>query len=379
MQNLINQRKLEQESKLQNELQKLIKKETLEISKNRELKNIAFMQNFKIRKLSIIQCENLIPSLNNYLILELSLNECEIKCIELINAPQLRVLSLRYNCIQDVKDIVKFPYLQELDLSGNKNVNFDSLAQLKQLTVLKLEYCQFHLFNDVKGLQHIQTLKELDLSGNWADDFAFISGLKQITKLTLRSVWLKHSKNVYPMRYLVNLEELDLHGNYGMDFTPIQYLTKLKKLNISYCTINNVVMLRTLENLQELDLSYNQVVHIYPLQDLKQLNQLNISSNCIQDMPIIQNHPKFKQYITNNQRQPTQYDTILANKIQDIDISNLLVYQLNKKLKNLKNTQYKQKALKSLKRLYDEQQLFGNKVVLLFEQGNRMVESIEYQ
>ncbi|CAL5971403.1 Hypothetical_protein [Hexamita inflata] len=39
------------------------------------------MQNFKIRKLSLYQCENLIPSLNNNQIVELSLNECEIKSI----------------------------------------------------------------------------------------------------------------------------------------------------------------------------------------------------------------------------------------------------------------------------------------------------------
>ncbi|CAL5971404.1 Conserved_hypothetical protein [Hexamita inflata] len=173
---------------------------------------------------------------------------------------------------------------------------------------------------------------------------------------------------------MINLEELDLHGNYGMDFTPIQYLTKLKKLNISYCTVNNVIMLRTLDNLLELDLSYNQVVHIYPLQDLNSLTQLNISSNCIQDMSVIQNHLKFKQYITSNQRQPTQYDATQAIKIQKVDISNILVQQLNKKRRNWKNTQYKQKAQKSLQRLYDEQQQFSNIIVILFEQGNRIVE-----
>ncbi|CAL5989246.1 Hypothetical_protein [Hexamita inflata] len=75
--------------------QNTIKDDCLQISKNKELKSVSFIQSFNIRKLSFETCYYLIPKLSHQQIIELLIQQCAVKTLEEFNLPNLELLSLK--------------------------------------------------------------------------------------------------------------------------------------------------------------------------------------------------------------------------------------------------------------------------------------------
>ncbi|CAL6056618.1 Conserved_hypothetical protein [Hexamita inflata] len=129
-----------------------IKDGSLEIYSKLELNSLEFLQDVDIQKLTIKNCTNIIPKLNNNYIKELDLNDCAIKSIEGLHMNSLKSLNLGGNELTSIDHIVSFPQLQELVLSSIKNININPLQFLPQLVKLRMDGCGL---KDTSALQSL--------------------------------------------------------------------------------------------------------------------------------------------------------------------------------------------------------------------------------
>ncbi|CAL5977938.1 leucine-rich_repeat domain-containing protein [Hexamita inflata] len=178
-----------------------------------------------------------------------------------------------------------------------------------------------------------------------------------------------------------------MSNNNIKDISPVQ---KLQKLIILYANDNKIVnvdALRHQVNVQRLDVSNNSVVYAYPLQSLSSLQQIILERNKIADFDSIQNLQCFtekyknqyfrddrlysnrkKQNELGDQSQPLAQELAFANKLRDVDKSNILLQKVNKNKRNLsKNiTKFQQNIQQTLQRETYKQINFTQNVINLF-------------
>ncbi|CAL6075991.1 Leucine-rich_repeat domain superfamily [Hexamita inflata] len=108
------------------------------------------------------------------------------------------------------------------------------------------------------------------------------------------------------------------------------------------CGLVSVCFLRPLKNLQSLNLCFNKIVYVdNEFNSMKKLQQLNLSLNLISDFTSLQKHPNFSKFNLLNQRPPLYTQLLLANKVSNIENTNIQLIKINKQC--LKMSQFKQK------------------------------------
>ncbi|CAL5990577.1 leucine-rich_repeat domain-containing protein [Hexamita inflata] len=126
------------------------------------LKNIEFLQNFKIHKLELIGCMHIIPNLKSSTIKEIKVANCCLKEINAIQLENLEILDASYNSALKIQDIEKYKNLKQLDISSTNLVDISNL-KLQQLCSLQLRN---NKIKDIPSLSNLINLVELDLSQN---------------------------------------------------------------------------------------------------------------------------------------------------------------------------------------------------------------------
>jgi Leucine-rich repeat (LRR) protein len=250
--------------KLPKELSELVWLEELDISDNRQLEDIRYLNGLaNLTRLNIAQSQlyDIYPlsGLSNlqHLIFG-SHNIAFLRDIaELIG---LTHLSLRCNDIRDVQPLEKLVNLTQLELIGRYIDDLRPLAGLVNLTklaVLSGEIC------DISPLKHMIKLTELSISSGCISDF-------------------------YPLKGLINLTHLSLQNNKISDLRPFVNLSNLKHLNVVLNEISDLHSLMGLVNITELAISRNQLKDIDLLSNLENLTHLHINHNYIDSLePIV--------------------------------------------------------------------------------------------
>ncbi|CAL5974108.1 Conserved_hypothetical protein [Hexamita inflata] len=234
-------------------------KNKLLIQNDPYLTSLDFLQKLPISKLKLEYCENIIPKFTNNKIAELLIQTCNISNFKLIELNYLEILTLKSQNMKYAQQLIqftKFRNLQELNVNGYHNIDFQTLVQMDQITRLSLSSC---------GLQDIENL-----------------------------------------RLLTYLKSLDISENYNIDFTCLQYFTQLSALNLRSCGLNTIDFLKNLTNLVELNIQNNQIMYIQIVEDLKKLSMLNAQNNRIIDEYKIMYHPHFKKFNFSDQEQPSE-------------------------------------------------------------------------
>jgi len=151
--------------------------------------------------------------------------------------------------------------LSELDLSGKKITDLNTLQILINLQILYLHNTQV---TDLTSLQNLTNLQSLHLDNI------------QVTDLS-------------PLQNLTNLSTLDLTATLVTDFTPLRNLTKLEKLYLNNTQISDLTPLQNLTNLQDLYLNKTQVADLTPLQNLTNLQDLEFANTLVTNLTPMQN------------------------------------------------------------------------------------------
>ena len=214
---------------------------------------------------------------------------------------QLTQLSLlRLNDIWGIIDISPLAHLTQLnwlDLDRNLIVDIRPLAGLTGLTSLDIRYNQIENLRSLANLTH---LTALHLGGNPIEDIGPLANLTQLTFLRLNDNPLL--ENIGSLANLAQLRVVYLDRNAIVDISPLAGLTALTSLDIRYNQIENLGPLANLTQLTRLLLNNNKIVDISPLAHLTQLTELSLGGNQIEDISPLENLTQLTRLLLNNNR-----------------------------------------------------------------------------
>ncbi|CAL6010760.1 leucine-rich_repeat domain-containing protein [Hexamita inflata] len=299
------------------------------IESDPELIGLDFIRTLKIQKLSINNCNNVIPILESENIIELSVSQCSFYSFEQFQLKYLKILKVQNSQVQ-------------------KSQNQDTLIRVQQFTKFK-------------------ELKKLLLFG-----FAVnINPLSQMTNLTQLILSFCGIRNTEALKPLINLEVLYLPGNESIDITSLQFLNKLIKISLNYCCLISLDALRPLSKLSELSIQHNSIIHLQPLVGLMQLQFLYATNNKILDIKSIKQHPNFQKFKLGVQEQPAKIELKMANMMININRPITSLRTILKKILQLKSYSIicRQQINSCLKQLRTNQVTLAQ-AILLFQQQN---------
>ena len=151
-------------------------------------------------------------------------------------------------------------------------------AEMRELTSFNAERRQI---TDLTGLEYATNLTDLRLGENPIADINPLADLTQLTLLRLNDC--RTIADITPLAGLVQLQVLDLDRNLILDIGPLADLTALESLDLRYNQIEDVSPLANLTQLTRLLLNNNEIVDVRPLANLTRLEVLHIQANSITD------------------------------------------------------------------------------------------------
>lgn len=337
-----------------NEIESLEKLSVLNISEN-QIENIDFIDslnqlNYIELRYNNIQDVSSIAFLNNIYYLNFSgnpiiegldkltnisyinLDDCNLddSVLNILsNLSNLTEISLRNNNIIDASKLKKLE-LYYLDLSGNKNLQLETVPLTEILILEDCNVTDISLFTNFKGyflnlsdnpiidvssLKDIQ-INELDLSNTNLED---VSSLNKVLKLNISD-----NEIVTGLDKLVSVMQLELNNCNIEDLTELENLTNLEYLYLENNNISNIDRLTNLSNLLHLSVRNNNIDKI---PDFQNLWSADFSNNKITSIDNLVNWPnEYGLYIdlTNNYiGEVPEFSGIsleLQNQVLNIDI-----------------------------------------------------------
>ena len=155
----------------------------------------------------------------------------------------LRNLYLYDNHISKLDSLGDFPNLSVLLLSGNKLNDLDGIETIRSLQKLHLNNNQI---SNLNGLQNLVNLTQLFLSENRICDIRALSKLSRLQSLHLQ---YNHIEDAASLKNLSGLKELRLSNNLIHEISFLDGLSNLKLLYISSNSLSSPVNLEGLEKL----------------------------------------------------------------------------------------------------------------------------------
>lgn len=165
--------------------------------------------------------------------------------------PRIKKLKLKVNDLKIKADFKEFSSLEEVDLSGNKNLlrHFDFSTLPKNLKILILRDCGLEKTPD---LSKFEKLEVLDLSEN-----IIVVLDKKFLPSNLKKLILQDNVGPLPNLGDLNIKELDISNS---EFSASQLPKKIVSLNINFTIQNlrkNFEGFENLINLQEIIMNFS--------------------------------------------------------------------------------------------------------------------------
>ena len=227
-------------------------------------------------------------------------------------------LSISDANVTTVEDLVFFPNLQSLKITGDTNL--EDLEGVENCTKLTSIVFYNVNVNSIKGIE-----KCVDLKYFWIQEWkGTIYDLKGIDKCTtLEDIWIQRpykdiSNFIKDIKNLSNLKRLRIYNNSVLDKDIANLNENLTMLELRDAQLSNLEYISNLSNLTTLSLSNNQISNISPISNLVKLTNLKLDSNQISDISAISNL--------------TELTTL---ELQNNQIANILPLSANTKLTTL--------------------------------------------
>lgn len=268
----------------------------------------------------------------------IGLNNCNLdnSIIEILSELQnLQQISLRDNNITDVESLKQLPNLQFLDLSGNKNINVNTLPYITlqsnennnkggegQLYPFKLVLQNCNL-TDITFLQGFLGSR-LDLSDNPISDISILRNI-DATYISLRNTAIT---DVSDLRYKTTL---DLSGNKNLE--GLENLERVFELTLNDCDLEDISFVSNLNSLCRLFIKNNNISDISPFLQHVSLFYVDISGNTSDSLDIANlADTRYKTLIGNDMKINKQIDALCncENEITD----KLIQYVYEKRYEN---------------------------------------------
>lgn len=205
--------------------------------------------------------------------------------------------------VQDLAELVKMPYLEELVLHQGTYENLTCISELKGLTTLAID-----------GV----TLNSAEMSA--------IASLPNLSSLSLVRCNLS---SISKLANSVSLRRLDLSNNPLRDLEPIANMSELEYLNLSNNEVTQLTVLTNAVNLKELDVSHNSINSTIALSGCKSLETLHIDNNSLVNLDGLDKLTGLKNlYAANNQISSIEHLSTLS-QLTELDLSNNALKELS--------------------------------------------------
>ncbi|MFP4153008.1 MAG: leucine-rich repeat domain-containing protein [Alkalispirochaeta sp.] len=235
---------------------------------------------------------------------ELDASERGIESLEGIEGlPNLRVLNLGGNRVDDLRPLTQLDRLASLDLRDNyiadlEAVHLERLAVLSELSELSLrnnresahpeEPDNIARISDISAIAALTGLERLDLRNNHVEDLAPLAELEALRYLDLRGNRLTEDA-VEVLEPLRRLEHLNLRDNDLRDISALASLERLVYLNLHSNT--RIESIAPLGGLPRLGTLVAQGVPIGDdagiLRELINLERLNVRETELRDLSVL--------------------------------------------------------------------------------------------
>ncbi|CAL5991078.1 ABC_transporter substrate-binding protein [Hexamita inflata] len=285
-----------------------IKNHQLTIKRN-PLISLSFVENLNINKLKLFLCPRLVLDLHHNHIQELHLERCNLKTVQRLRLEELKFINLQHNRIHTVPEF-NYCCLIKLDLRNNK-------------------------IQDLSNLNTCLNLEELFICNNTYYDFQGLSALSALTKLRVLLMSKNNIKDIKFIQELINLESLNLNDNRIETIHYLKKMSKLSKILLYNNKITDITVFRILPSLKTVNLNMNRIVYITPLKYLTNITNLNFYGNCILNNKVLSNSKSF-QFDTGIYSQPTDEEISLSKKLENIDITHIILKQVQIQHQKLK-------------------------------------------
>lgn len=215
---------------------------------------------------------------------------CNLEGIDFKNLPSLKELSLSHNYIVDISSLADLKSLTMLNLDWQNGQScehgkLESLSSLAGLTNLTKLAAYGNEISDLSPLVGLTALTELDVWDNYEiSDLSPLAGLFALTKL---KVSFNDISDLSPLAGLTNLTELSASGQMGdgiSDLSPLANLTSLTELSLSGYKISTLAPLAGLTNLTNFQVYDAVFSDLSPLAGMEKLTELQINSSAISDI-----------------------------------------------------------------------------------------------
>ncbi|MFZ9886473.1 MAG: leucine-rich repeat domain-containing protein [Myxococcota bacterium] len=167
--------------------------------------------------------------------------------------------------IRDLRGIEQLPNLMVLDLHLNEVEDGGPLARLRHLKELHLGLNQCSALDFLAGMD---SLENLTLFDNEIEDITPLRGLTRLSVLHLR---FNAIDDVSALRNLTEVRELSLSSNLIDDLSPLAAMTRMEMLNVYRNSIRDISPLANMKQLREIYLGENPVADISVLYEMPNL------------------------------------------------------------------------------------------------------------
>ena len=216
----------------------------------------------------------------------------------------IKSFTSRVSGIVNIKEIVYFTSLEELDLMGNRIGDLTPLTALRNLKKLNIAK-NFTVMTgdrekglDISPLGSLPLLEYLDASNNLITD---VSALGSLNMLRWLDVQTNRLKDLNGLEDLTSLEYLNISNSFHSDknndpagitdISALSGMVNLKTLYMQNGRVSSIAPLTTLTKLEYVDASYNSVRIIPNMSRMSSLKTLILRANFIYGLEGLISHP----------------------------------------------------------------------------------------
>lgn len=277
-------------------LAKLKKLKHLDLSGNRNLENISFlngMDDLVVLNLGIIAITNLynFPYLPKLKVLNLKMNRIR-NLHGLEKQTDLTDLTLWGTDVDDIEMLKDFKNLRALDFNNCINIkDYNPISDLTKLVYLNFFNLKMSEFSFLKKLKSLVCLLMDGISGMMTDD-----KLNNLVGLTNMKFLYMKNMNLRDISFLKNMTKmrfLNLTGNFIVDLSPLENMTEMINLNLS-----NNLSLTDLSPLHKMSKIVKLIMN--GMSGLKHDKGLTSTNMIVSDISVVKNMPNLEVIEMNN-------------------------------------------------------------------------------
>lgn len=274
----------------------------------------------------------------------LNIADTDIKYIDVVeNMPDLEILNLSTNPVQDIRPLCNCRKLKDLVLWGCLSLeNIDALKYCTTLRILDIDSIPVKSLDCLKDLPVLDTLL-MDNCGN-VSDFSFLKNLTTLKVLACDGITSISTENLKNFSNLTNLVYLTLNNRKISNLEPLKNLINLREIQLKSNLIVDLKPLNNMVNMLKIDLSNNSsLVDLSPLCKMVNLTNFKMEGNTaavlaangskksitanmtVENFEVVKNFPELKAfYISGNYRVKDLSPLMNCKKLEELSVTSCM-------------------------------------------------------